>query len=84
MPTPSTPTPILPLGRYRHYKGRFYQVLGLARHSETEQWLVVYQPEYGDRQWWVRPLDMFTESVAIEGRQVPRFERVESPSLPST
>ncbi len=62
------------LGRYRHYKGNEYTVLGVARHSETDQRFVVYRPEYGDRELWVRPLDMFLEYVTIDGRQVPRFE----------
>ena len=48
-------------GRYRHYKGGEYTVLGVARHSETEELLVVYRPEYGERDLWVRPLSMFSE-----------------------
>ncbi|MDO8907193.1 MAG: DUF1653 domain-containing protein [Pseudohongiella sp.] len=64
----------IPLGTYRHYKGPLYDVLGLARHSETEEWLVVYRPQYGERGLWVRPLTMFTESVEYQGRQLPRFE----------
>ncbi|MBR9868648.1 MAG: DUF1653 domain-containing protein [Oceanospirillales bacterium] len=61
-------------GFYQHYKGAEYQVLYLARHSETEEWLVVYQPCYGDRDIWVRPLTMFTENVtAADGTVVPRF-----------
>ncbi|MGM0571611.1 DUF1653 domain-containing protein [Marinobacter sp.] len=63
-------------GRYRHYKGKDYQVLGTARHSETEEWLVVYRCLYGDHSLWVRPLDMFTESVEVAGEQVPRFTRI--------
>lgn len=51
-------------GRYRHYKGKFYTVLGVARHSETEERLVVYRQEYGDGSMWVRPLAMFVETVA--------------------
>lgn len=65
-------------GRYRHYKGNEYTVLGVARHSETEQRLVVYRQEYGPRELWVRPLSMFTESVEVGGRTVPRFERIGS------
>ncbi|WP_428033996.1 DUF1653 domain-containing protein [Amphritea sp.] len=62
-------------GFYRHYKGAEYEVLHLARHSETEEWLVVYRPCYGDRAIWVRPLLMFTEQVATaDGAMVPRFE----------
>jgi len=68
---------MLPLGRYRHYKGGEYRVMGVARHSETEELLVVYQPQYGERDWWVRPLSMFTEQVEIEGRLIPRFQHIE-------
>ena len=50
-------------GRYRHYKGGEYIVLGTARHSETEEMLVVYRPEYGEKKLWVRPLAMFLEIV---------------------
>lgn len=65
--------PSIPLGRYRHYKGHDYEVLDLARHSETEEWLVVYRCLYGDHSLWVRPLPMFCELVTVAGRQVPRF-----------
>jgi hypothetical protein len=68
---------MLPLGLYRHYKGGEYRVMGVARHSETEELLVVYQPQYGERDWWVRPLSMFTEQVEIEGRLIPRFQHIE-------
>ena len=60
-------------GIYRHYKGGRYQVLDVARHSETEELLVVYRPLYGERALWVRPLMMFTESVAVDGRVEARF-----------
>ena len=60
-------------GRYRHYKGREYLVLGVARHSETEEELVVYRQDYGDKSLWVRPRGMFTEIVEVDGRNVPRF-----------
>lgn len=60
-------------GRYRHYKGKEYQVLDLATHSETGERLVVYRCLYGDYSLWVRPLDMFTESVEVAGETVPRF-----------
>ena len=63
----------IPTGRYRHYKGQEYSVLDVARHSETEEELVVYRQEYGDRSLWVRPKQMFLESVEVEGGQVPRF-----------
>ena len=61
-------------GRYRHFKGNEYEVLGIARHSETDERLVVYRPLYGDGGLWVRPLPMFTETVMHNGRIVPRFE----------
>lgn len=60
-------------GRYRHYKGQEYEVIGTARHSETEEWLVVYRCLYGDFSLWVRPLGMFTETVELAGEQVSRF-----------
>ncbi|MFZ2289543.1 MAG: DUF1653 domain-containing protein [Halopseudomonas yangmingensis] len=60
-------------GRYRHYKGQDYQVLGIARHSETEEVLVVYRTLYGNFDLWVRPLDMFTQDVELDGERLPRF-----------
>jgi hypothetical protein len=69
---PQGPTP----GLYRHYKGNEYRVIGLARHSETEEWLVVYQALYGERGLWVRPAAMFEEMVAVAGKNVRRFMRV--------
>lgn len=66
----------IPTGRYRHYKGREYIVLGVARHSESEEELVVYRQDYGARGLWVRPLGMFLETVEIDGRKSPRFEFV--------
>lgn len=68
----------LPLGKYRHYKGAFYHVTGVARHSETQEWLVVYRCLYGDFGLFVRPLEMFTESVTKDGKTVPRFEFIET------
>ncbi len=69
--------PITP-GRYRHYKGNDYLVLGIARHSETEEELVVYRQDYGDRGLWVRPLAMFRETITVNGEQKPRFAYVAS------
>lgn len=63
-------------GRYRHYKGKLYEVYGVARHSETEEELVVYRCLYGDYSLWVRPVTMFMESVQVDGRPMPRFRRV--------
>jgi hypothetical protein len=68
-PLPTEPRP----GRYRHYKGGEYQVVGLARHSETLEPVVVYQALYGERGLWVRPVAMWTETVVVEGRKTPRF-----------
>ena len=64
------------LGKYRHYKELEYEVLGVARHSETLEKVVVYKALYGDYALWVRPLDMFKENVTIEGVVQPRFEYI--------
>ena len=61
-------------GRYRHYKGAEYQVTGTARHSETEEPLVVYRALYGEFGLWVRPLAMFDELVERDGKSVRRFD----------
>ncbi|MCC6462619.1 MAG: DUF1653 domain-containing protein [Saprospiraceae bacterium] len=63
----------IPTGVYRHFKGRFYLVLGEAQHSETNEEMVVYQPLYGEPRWFVRPLSMFTEAVEHEGQRKARF-----------
>jgi len=60
-------------GRYRHYKGNEYEVIGIASHSETEEELVVYRTLYGDGSLWVRPLAMFLEDVVVDGQQIQRF-----------
>jgi hypothetical protein len=65
-------------GIYRHYKGDLYQVLHTAQHSETEEMLVVYRCLYGEYGVWVRPLSMFSETVEVEGKQVPRFEMIKA------
>jgi hypothetical protein len=62
---------ILKLGKYRHYKGKDYEVIGLARHSETLEELVVYFDERRDL--WVRPLKMFTKKVEVKGKKILRF-----------
>jgi len=67
---------MLTLGRYQHFKGNYYQVLHIAKHSETEELQVVYQPEYGDREIWVRPLAMFDEMITREGKTFKRFTKV--------
>lgn len=70
------PLPVAPPGRYRHYKGGEYEVVGVARHSESLEPLVVYRPLYNASGLWVRPYAMFFGDVEIDGRIQPRFERV--------
>lgn len=66
-------------GIYQHYKGKLYQILHMARHSETEEKLVVYQCLYGDYSIWVRPLSMFTERIITsDDREVERFKLVQA------
>lgn len=67
------PVPELALGTYVHYKGARYEVLGVVRHSETLEPLVLYRPLYGERGLWVRPLAMFTETLTVAGMLRPRF-----------
>jgi hypothetical protein len=62
---------------YKHYKGHLYELVDTARHSETLEEMVVYRQLYGEHSLWVRPAAMFFETVVIEGREVPRFEKVE-------
>lgn len=64
-------------GRYRHFKGGEYEVLGIARHSEDESPMVVYRPLYNDSGLWVRPADMWNETVVRDGRTYTRFLQVE-------
>ena len=66
----------LPTGKYRHYKGNDYEVVGVATHSETHEPMVVYRPLYGERALWVRPLAMFMEEVTVDGKTVPRFAKI--------
>lgn len=68
---------MLKLGRYRHYKGKEYEVIGVAKHSETLDELVVYRALYGEGQIWVRPLKMFLEELEVDGRKITRFIPVE-------
>ncbi len=63
-------------GRYRHFKGKEYEVLFVAKHSETEEPMVVYRALYGDRGVWVRPASMWTERIERDGKTQLRFERI--------
>lgn len=77
-PTDADLPPLLvnPPGRYRHYRGGEYQVLDTVRHSETLEAMTLYRALYGQGGLWVRPAAMFAEQVCIDGRWLPRFERV--------
>jgi hypothetical protein len=66
----------LEIGRYRHYKGNEYEVIGVAKHSEDETKLVVYRPLYGESALWVRPLSMFIETVKVNDETIPRFKYI--------
>lgn len=64
-------------GKYRHFKGKEYEVLGIASHSESLEPMVVYRALYGDRGLWVRPLSMWNETVDRDGYRGPRFQKIE-------
>lgn len=66
---------LLKPGKYQHYKGKYYQVLGIAQHSETLEKLVIYKALYQPEgeNMWVRPLNMFTETILVDGKAIPRF-----------
>lgn len=64
-------------GRYRHFKGKEYEVIAVAKDSETLADMVVYRALYGECGWWVRPLTMFCETVSADGQQMPRFRYIE-------
>jgi len=71
------PLPPIPLGRWRHYRGLDYEVLGVVRHSETLEPLVLYRLLYNDSGTWVRPYAMFRETVELEGTRQPRFAKID-------
>lgn len=65
------------LGRYQHYKGHDYEVIGVGKDTETEKEVVIYRPLYdSDVAYWVRPLAMFCDTVIVDGKTVPRFKRI--------
>ena len=68
----------IPCGRYRHFKGNEYEVIGIARHSEDESPVVVYRALYGDGGLWVRPAEMWNETVTWDGTTHKRFMRIET------
>jgi hypothetical protein len=72
--------PKIKLGKYRHFKGQEYMVEGLARHSETLEWMVIYRCLYDNPEGkvWVRPLKMFLEKVEVDGKKISRFEYINS------
>lgn len=67
---------MITLGKYEHYKGKQYEVIGIAKHSETLEEVVVYKALYGERGLWVRPLKMFLEEVEVNGKKMPRFKYI--------
>jgi hypothetical protein len=71
-----SPLPSIATGTYRHYKGGEYEVVGVVRHSETLEPMVLYRPLYNDSGLWVRPYDMFVGLVEIDGVPQLRFERL--------
>jgi hypothetical protein len=66
--------PLIRAGIYRHFKGGLYKVISVAKHTETNEEMVVYKSVNDEHQLWVRPLEMFNEKVKVEGKLVPRFE----------
>lgn len=73
---PCSDKPDVRPGRYRHYKGNDYEVIDVARHSETDEWLVVYRPLYGKGGLWVRPLAIFGDTIERNGENVRRFKYI--------
>lgn len=72
---------IIKIGRYRHYKGNEYEVIGVGNHSETLEAMVIYRPLYGEGGLWVRPAAMWNESIEKDGVIMKRFEYIGEASL---
>lgn len=66
----------LELGKYKHFKGEEYKVIGIAKHSENLEDFVVYKALYGKKDLWIRPLKMFLETVTINGKKIKRFQKI--------
>lgn len=66
--------PLIRAGKYQHYKGGFYKAIGVAKHSETQEEMVVYKSLDSEHQLWVRPLEMFQEILKIDEKPIPRFK----------
>ena len=66
----------LELGKYKHFKGGEYEVIGVAKHSETLEDFVVYKALYGKKDLWIRPLQMFLEKTVVNGRKIDRFKKI--------
>ena len=65
------------LGRYRHFKGNEYEVIAIANHSETLEKMVIYRALYGEKEYWVRPAEMWNEEITRDGKTFKRFEKIE-------
>lgn len=79
VPDPEPAMPNIKKGIYEHYKGGRYEILGTALHTETKEPLVVYRPLYDSSvSFWVRPYDMFVETIIVDGKSVPRFRYIEN------
>jgi len=74
------PLPAVPTGRYRHYKGHEYALIGVVRHSETLEPLALYRPLYGEGALWVRPWAMFFDNVTVDGVVQRRFAPLDAPA----
>ena len=73
---PSIEVPFIKKGRYQHFKGNLYELVDVALHSETQEPHVVYRALYGDNGLWIRPLEMFDETIERDGKTIKRFQYV--------